>query len=126
MMRLLCFLRPRFCQWPDPPGRYSLFNRQGESAIVVAGPDSEAGARSDSLLVQELQELAVPLINADHLVSWARLCFTQETYTLFRRSSAILNARALAWGQTPLLPSFATSCFSNAVETACSSRSASS
>ena len=79
MIRLLRFCDPDFVGGLFAEVDVLLFKRQGESAVVVAGPDSEAGARSDSPLVQELQEFAVPLVNAEHLVSSARLCFTQET-----------------------------------------------
>ena len=53
----------------DVPRRiWCLSDRQRNRAVVVSGFHANANARTDSLFLEEFQELAVTLVNAgDHI-----------------------------------------------------------
>src|ERR1035438_5724426 len=60
-----------------------LIHRQGNGAVVVSGFDPNVNARTESLFLEEFQELPVTLVNAGHHIFDTCLCLAEQAHPPF-------------------------------------------
>ncbi len=127
----------RWFHWRGPPILFSAALRprdtragdghQAQGVVIIALADSDLRSGANAQLLQELSQLAVALINALHGITVAGLgSRIAAAVRVCASRGAILAWADCRAGKAPPRPSLRTSMASKSLETACSSRSASS